>query len=71
MLTVCVGDSAATSSSDASLFNTVEEVAAQLSIQEGRRVTCDEVRQIEARALRKLRAEFARRGLGVGDLAPR
>jgi len=50
---------------------TLEEVAEWLSLSEGRIFTRDEVRQIEARAIRKLRAEFARRRLDVTDLAPR
>lgn len=41
----------------------VEEVAAWLSATEGRAVSIHEVRRIEAQALRKLRMEFARRGL--------
>lgn len=49
---------------------TVEEVAAWLSAMEGREVAVCEVRYIEAQALRKLRMEFARRGLLPGVLLP-
>ncbi|HPT49720.1 MAG TPA: hypothetical protein PKZ22_05905 [Accumulibacter sp.] len=48
----------------------VEEVAAWLSAMEGREVTVHEVRRIEAQALRKLRMEFARRGLSPAVLLP-
>lgn len=48
----------------------VEEVAAWLSAMEGREVTFHEVRRIEAQALRKLRMEFARRGLSPAVLLP-
>ena len=48
----------------------VEEVAAWLSAIEGREVTVHEVRRIEAQALRKLRMEFARRGLSPAVLLP-
>ena len=41
----------------------VEEVATWLSAMEDREVTVHEVRRIEAQARRKLRIEFARRGL--------
>ena len=47
-----------------------EEVAAWLSATEGREVTVHEVRCIEAQALRKLRIEFARRGLSPAVLLP-
>jgi DNA-directed RNA polymerase sigma subunit (sigma70/sigma32) len=50
---------------------TIEEVAAWLSLNEGRTVTVAEVRQIEGRALRKLRAEFMRRGLSAWAVDPR
>lgn len=49
---------------------TEEEVAAWLSATEGRVVSVHEVRRIEAQALRKLRMEFARRGLFPADLLP-
>lgn len=49
---------------------TVEEVAAWLSATEGRAVSIHEVRRIEAQALRKLRMEFARRGLSPAVLLP-
>lgn len=48
----------------------VEEVAAWLSAMEGRKVSVHEVRRIEAQALRKLRMEFARRGLSPAVLLP-
>lgn len=67
----CLSAMLATSAPLQTFEATVEEVAEWLSLNEGRRVSIDEVRQIEAKALRKLRAEFARRGLGVTDLAPR
>lgn len=46
----------------------VEEVAAQLSIEEKRPVTVNEVRYIEQRALRKLRRALLARGLTFDDL---
>ena len=49
---------------------TIEEVAAALSVEEGREVSPQEVREIESRALRKLRQEMARRHLRLEDLAP-
>ena len=48
----------------------VEEVAAWLSAIEGREVTVHEVRRIEAQAPRKLRMEFAQRGLSPAVLLP-
>ncbi|WP_301101098.1 hypothetical protein [Propionivibrio sp.] len=50
--------------------HTAEEVAAWLSAQEGRTVTIVDVWKIEAQALRKLRAEFARRRMSSRDLLP-
>ena len=41
-----------------------------LSIDEGRRVTIQEVRQIEAKALRKLRHLLQRCQLNIGNLVP-
>jgi hypothetical protein len=49
---------------------TVEEVAAWLSAMEGRAISIHEVRRIEVQALRKLRREFARRGLYPAVLLP-
>jgi DNA-directed RNA polymerase sigma subunit (sigma70/sigma32) len=49
---------------------TVEEVAAWLSIAEGRTVSIQEVRRIEAQALRKLRQALGERGLSATDLLP-
>lgn len=49
---------------------TLEEVAAWLSALEGRAVSVHEVRRIEVQALRKLRREFARRGLSPAVLLP-
>lgn len=50
--------------------NTEEEIAAILSVEEGRVVTVHEVRQIVCRALRKLRMVFAKRGLFPAVLLP-
>jgi len=50
---------------------TDEEVAAWLSAEEGHPVPLNEVRGIIYKALRKLRAEFMRRGLTEDDLMPR
>jgi hypothetical protein len=49
---------------------TVEEVAATLSFQEGRKVTVNEVRALEYRAIMKLRRELIIRGLAAEDLLP-
>ena len=49
---------------------TAEEVAAMLSIDEGRRVSVAEIRQIECRALRKLRHLLQRCQLNIGNLVP-
>ena len=49
---------------------TVEEVAAWLSAVEGRAVSVHEVRRIEVQALRRLRREFARRGLSAAVVLP-
>lgn len=50
---------------------TDEEVAAWLSKEEGRAVSVVEVRRIVIRALRKLQASLAHRGVRcVADLAP-
>lgn len=49
---------------------TVEEVAAWLSISEGREVTIQEVRRIEALALRKVRQSLRERGLSAAELLP-
>lgn len=48
----------------------VEEVAAALTVQEGRPVTVQEVRRLECCAMRKLRAELRRRGLTADELVP-
>jgi len=48
----------------------VEQVAARLSAAEGRAVSVQEVRRIEAQALRKLRHELIRRGLSPAALLP-
>jgi hypothetical protein len=69
---ICAGDSGEELSEGVSLpAATHEEVAYWLSVSEGRPMSIQDVRRIETQALRKLRAEFARRGLGVKDLAPR
>lgn len=47
----------------------IEEVAAELTVQEGRPVSVQEVRIIEAKALRKLRSECARLGFRYVDLS--
>jgi DNA-directed RNA polymerase sigma subunit (sigma70/sigma32) len=47
---------------------TTEEVAAALSLDEGRPVTILENRKIECQALRKIRSALARRGLRADDL---
>jgi hypothetical protein len=49
---------------------TEEEVAAWLSVSEGRPVAIHEVRRIEAQALRKLRRLLQARGLSASDLLP-
>ncbi len=50
---------------------TEDEVAAQLSQEEGRPVSVNEVRRITGRALRKLRTVLEiERGLCLGDLLP-
>lgn len=46
----------------------VEEVAAWLSVAEGRPVTVQEVRRIETQALRKLRQVLHERGYAMADL---
>ena len=50
--------------------HTVEEVAAWLSACEGKPVTVEQVRMIEAQALRKLRRLLVGLGMGAGDLLP-
>lgn len=45
-----------------------EDVADLLGREEGRIITVEEIRRIEARALRKLRKEFLIRGLKPADL---
>lgn len=50
---------------------TVEEVAAELSKAEGRRVSVQEVRRIECQALRKLRRILQERRLTAKNLLPR
>ena len=50
--------------------HTVEEVAAWLSACEGKTVTAEQVRMIEAQALRKLRRLLVELGMGAGDLLP-
>ena len=69
MLAVCVGENMASTPTTEPGIATVEEVAAWLSFQEGWPVSAEEVRRVEALTLRKLRAEFRRRGLTVKDLA--
>ena len=49
---------------------TVEEVAERLSAQEGRPVSVEEVRCIEAGAFRKLRKMLAAMGLTSANLLP-
>lgn len=49
---------------------TDEEIAAWLSASEGQPVSVLEVRVLYHRALRKLRAEFLKRGLQASDLLP-
>lgn len=49
---------------------TTEEVAAELSRIEGRPVSVEEVRRIEAAAVRKLRKIFTSRGLTLVNLLP-
>ncbi|CAM5789755.1 hypothetical protein CCAE64S_02448 [Castellaniella caeni] len=50
---------------------TEDEVAAQLSREEGHPVSVNEVRRITGRALRKLRTMLEiERGLRLGDLLP-
>lgn len=49
---------------------TPEEVAAELSRIEGRPVSVEEVRRIEAAAVRKLRKIFTSRGLTLANLLP-
>lgn len=47
---------------------TAEEVAAALSLDEGRPVTILEIRKIECQAMRKIRSALAKRGLRADDL---
>lgn len=49
---------------------TAEEVAAALSMEEGRPVSVEEVRHIEAGALRKVRKILAALGLTLANLLP-
>ncbi len=49
-------------------YLTIEEVAQALSIEDGRKVTIQEVRALETRALRKLRQVLQRRQLTAADL---
>lgn len=64
-----------TSSSPSSQYDygaaaSVEEVAARLSVLEGRQVTAQEVMLVEKQALLKLRRELACRGLTPGNMLP-
>lgn len=49
---------------------TAEEVAEWLSVQEGRPVTVQEVRRLEAGAIRKVRKTLAAMGLTGANLLP-
>jgi DNA-directed RNA polymerase sigma subunit (sigma70/sigma32) len=49
-------------------YLTIEEVAQALSVEDGRHVSIQEVRQIETRAMRKLRQVLQRRKLTASDL---
>lgn len=48
----------------------VEEVASALSSEEGRKVSVQEIRKLEAMAFRKLRRVLQRRGLSAELLVP-
>ncbi len=49
---------------------TAEEVAERLSVQEGRAVSVEEVRRIEACAMRKVRKMLSSMGLTSANLLP-
>jgi len=49
---------------------TIEEVAEMMSAQEGRRVTVNECRMLEFKAMRKVKAKLEEMGLKAKDLLP-
>lgn len=66
-LRICTGDQAEGQSAEL-VAASVEEIAAWLSVAEGRVVTIHEVRRIEFEAMRKIRQALKERGITPADL---